>query len=111
MNDFAFMDRANLIGFERHDCGHAAIEREELDFEGLAVSVDMDHGAHIAGFQLFGGDRSFEYDSFVFLNPRGLLFFVWMSRNVPWRCPALHRQATRCEPAAPFQREFPSDHQ
>jgi len=46
--------------------GGAAVERGELDFESLAVGVDMDHCTHIASLQALLWQRSSQDDPFVF---------------------------------------------
>ena len=50
-------DRSHLRGFQRNDCGGAAVECEKLDFVGLAVFVDVHNCANVAFFKTFRRNR------------------------------------------------------
>jgi len=57
MSDVAPANRPNLGRFKRGNGCRVAIKRDELDFVGLGILVNMNHGAYISGFEPFSGYR------------------------------------------------------
>jgi len=51
MSKVAPVDRAHLGGFQREDCRRMTIKREKLNLIGFAVTVHVNHRAHIASFE------------------------------------------------------------
>jgi len=52
MRDLAALDGPDLSVLERHHDDGFSVERHELDLEGLARAMHMNHGAHVPGREL-----------------------------------------------------------
>ena len=57
MNHFFSRYRSHLIRFDRHDTRCVTIEREEFHFVSVAVLIDVDDRAHIAGHESVRRER------------------------------------------------------
>jgi hypothetical protein len=68
MGNLVAADRPHLPGFDRDDGGGVPVQRDELDFKRLAVTVNVYHGSDVAGFQAFGGQANLQYDSVMFFD-------------------------------------------
>jgi len=54
MRDLVTGDQPNGERLDGRDCDGLAVERRELDFERLAVRIDVSHGTNVADFEAFG---------------------------------------------------------
>jgi len=68
MRDFVAGDRPNGECLHGGDRGCLAVKRRELDFERLAVRINVNHSAHVADFEAFSRNRRGQNDSIVLLD-------------------------------------------
>jgi hypothetical protein len=68
MCDFVTGDRPDGDCLHGGDRSCLAVKRRELDFERLAVRVNVNHSAHIADFKAFSGNGRGQNDSIVLLD-------------------------------------------
>jgi len=64
--DLAARGWTHLARFDRANGRGVSVEGDEFNFVSLAVGVDMDHGADIAGLQTMHRQRFRKDDSVVF---------------------------------------------
>jgi len=68
MSDFVTGDRPDGDCLHGGDRSCLAVKRRELDFERLAVRVNVNHSAHIADFKAFSRNGRGQNDSIVLLD-------------------------------------------
>ena len=68
MGNFVTGDWPNRECLHGGDRGCLAIKRRELDFECLAVRINVNDSAHVADFEAFSRNGRGQSDSIVFLD-------------------------------------------
>ena len=51
MSDFPFLNRTNLLSFQRHNRDGLSLKRQKLHFERLAFPVHVNNSADVTSFQ------------------------------------------------------------
>jgi hypothetical protein len=83
MYNLAACDGSNCRGLHGGHDGRLTVERHDLDLEGLAVGVDMNHRADVANFKARVGHRCGQHDLIVFSNHAEGLLLAGISGHEP----------------------------
>src|SRR5580693_2482128 len=85
VGDLTAANRPNLRSLDRRNCSGMAVQRGELQLEGFAVLVYMNHGSNVANLQTFLGHGRRQDDSVVLFDHAEASLLARIGRHQPWR--------------------------
>ena len=83
VRDFAPADRTDLRGSNSNYCRGVSIESREFNFNSVTALVHVDHGPYVAALKTFFRQRSYQHDTFKFLDRRDSSVLAWVRGHEP----------------------------